>query len=94
MMDEGAYREAMYWISCLDTAFLVLRNDAPDAEKPVFEARLQAMYAALGLTSTEEWAVRVDTAERLAPEVYRIADALVALHPEGSKNHVDSSGRC
>jgi hypothetical protein len=82
MMDEGNHREAVYWISCLDTAYHVLLNDAPDAEKPVFRARLQAMYAALGYTSDEEWAGRVHIAERLAPEVYCLADALVVRHPE------------
>ena len=82
MIDEGNHREAMYWISCLDTAYHVLQNDAPEAEKPVYAAQLQAMYAALGYTSAEGWAERVDTAARLAPEIYRLADALVALHPE------------
>jgi hypothetical protein len=82
MIDEGNHREAVFWISCLDTAYLVLQNDAPDAEKPAFTAQLQAMYAALGYTSAAAWAERVDTAERLAPEIYRIADTLVALHPE------------
>lgn len=82
MIEEGKHREAMYWISCLDTAFLVLLNDAPDGEKPVFAAQLQAMYAALGYTSAEGWAERVAIAERLAPECYRIADALAKLQPE------------
>jgi hypothetical protein len=61
-----------------------MQNGAPDAEKSVFVAQLQAMYAALGYTSAAAWAERVDTAERLAPEIYRIADALVALHPEAA----------
>ena len=66
MIDEGNHREAMYWITCLDTAYLALQNDAPDAEKPVFAAQLQAMQAALGFTSAEAWAERVAAAERLA----------------------------
>jgi hypothetical protein len=82
MIDEGHHREAMFWISCLDTAFLVLQNDAPDAEKHAFAAQLQAMYAALGYASDAVWAERVKAAERLAPEIYRIADALAMLHPE------------
>jgi hypothetical protein len=82
MINEGNHREAMFWISCLDTAYHVLQNDAPGAEKPVFQAQLQAMYAALGYTSVEAWAERVDTAARLAPEIYGLADALVVLHPE------------
>jgi hypothetical protein len=82
MIDEGNHREAVYWISCLDTAYLSLRHDAPDAEKPVFAAQFQAMQVALGNTSAQVWAERVNNAARLAAEIYRIADALVALHPE------------
>jgi hypothetical protein len=36
----------------------------------------------LGYRSAAAWAERVGTAERLAPEIYRIADALVTLHSE------------
>ncbi len=82
MIDEGNHREAMFWITCLDTAYVVLQNDAPAAEKTVFAAQFQAMQAALGYTSAAAWAERVDAAERLAREIYRIADALVALHPD------------
>jgi hypothetical protein len=62
----------------------VLQNDAPDVEKPEFAAQLKAMQTALGYanTSAEAWAERVDSAERLAQEIYRIADALVAPNPE------------
>ena len=83
MIDEGKHREAVFWIMTLVTeAYLVLQNDAPDAEKPVFAAQLQGLLAALGYTSAELWAERVAAAERLAREIYQIADALAALHPE------------
>jgi len=82
LIDEGNHREAVYWISLLDTAYFVLQHDAPEAEQPMFAAQLQTMYDALGYTSAELWAERVAAAERLAAEIYRIADALAALHPE------------
>lgn len=82
MIDEGNHREAVFWITCLDTAYFVLENDAPEAEKPEFAAQFQAMYTTLGYSSAEVWAERVDTAARLAPEIYRIADALVSGYPE------------
>jgi hypothetical protein len=83
MIDEGNHREAMFWIMTLATeSYLVLQNDAPDAEKTVFAAQLQAMLAALGYTSAAAWAERLAAAERLTQEVYPIADALVARHPE------------
>ncbi len=85
MIDEGNHREAMFWISALaGESYLVLQNDAPNEEKPEFAAQLQAIHAALGYidTSAEVWAGRVASAEHLAHEIYRIADALVALNPE------------
>jgi hypothetical protein len=83
MIDEGNYREAMFWIMALaGESYLVLRNDAPDAEKPLFETQLQDLYAGLGYTTAEAWTGHLDAAEHLAPEVYRIAATLVALHPD------------
>jgi hypothetical protein len=83
MIDEGNHREATFWIMTLVTeSYLVLQNDAPDAEKPVFAAQLQAMLGELGYTSAEAWAERVAGAERLAQDIYSIADGLVVLHPE------------
>ncbi len=81
MIDEGNHREAVFWSTCLDTAYIVLQNDAPAAEKPVFAEQFRAMHAVLGYTSAETWTERVDAAGRLAQEIYHIADALVALHP-------------
>src|SRR5207247_7644354 len=61
MIDEGNHREAMFWIMALaGESYLVLQNDAPDAEQPIFEAQLRAMYATLGYTSDEAWAEHVD----------------------------------
>ncbi|MBK8027323.1 MAG: hypothetical protein IPK19_39500 [Chloroflexi bacterium] len=82
MFDEGSHREAVFWLACLDTIYFVLQNDAPESEKPGFASDFQAMYASLGFTSAERWGERVDTAARLAPEIYTIAAALVARHPE------------
>jgi hypothetical protein len=83
MIDEGHHREATFWIMTLVTeSYLVLQNDAPDAEKPLFAAQVQAMLAALGYTSAERWAERVAAAERVTQEICSIADALVARQPE------------
>jgi hypothetical protein len=85
MIEEGNHREAMFWITALaGESYLVLQNDAPDGEKPEFAAQLQAMYATLGYAdpSAAAWAERVALAERLARELYHIADELVVLHPE------------
>lgn len=83
MIEEGNYREAVFWITAhASEAYLVLQNDAPDTEKPVFAAQLRALHTALGYTSAEAWQARVVSAERLAHDIYSIADALVARHPE------------
>ena len=82
MYRAGGHREAMFWISCLDTAYLALQIDEPDAEKPVFAAQFQAMHTARENNSGEMWAERVKTVTWLASEIYRIADILVALHRE------------
>jgi hypothetical protein len=85
MIDEGNHREAMFWIAALaGESYLVLQNDAPEAEKPRFAAELHAMLTDLGYadTSAEAWAQRVASAERLAQEIYRIAGELVALNPD------------
>jgi hypothetical protein len=83
MIDEGNHREAIYWITALaGESYLVLQNDAPEAEKPLFAAQQQVMHVALGYTSTERWPERVASAEHLAREIYHIADTLAAAHPE------------
>jgi hypothetical protein len=87
MIDEGKHREAMFWVAALASeSYLVLQNDAPEAEKPRFAAELHAMLTDLGYADTsgltQAWAQRVASAERLAQEVYRIAGELVALNPD------------
>lgn len=87
MIDEGNHREAMFWITALaGESYLVLQNDAPDSEIAEFAAQLQTMHTALGYADAsglmQAWAQRVVSAERLAQEIYRIADELVALNPE------------
>jgi hypothetical protein len=84
MIDEGHYREATFWLVTLATeSYLVLQNDAPEAEKPAFAAQLHALLAALGYNSSAgAWAGRVAAAERLTQAISAIADQLVARYPE------------
>lgn len=82
LIEEGSHREAVYWITCMDTAYLALANDAPEAEKAGFAAELQGSYVELGLTApAAAWAERVALAEQLARETYALADALAAQYP-------------
>ena len=73
MIDEGRHREAVFWIVTLvSEAYLVLQNDAPAAEQPVFAAQLQALLTTLGYTSAAAWDARVGAAERLAQQVFAL----------------------
>jgi hypothetical protein len=82
MIDQGLHREAVFWIACLDTAYFVLENDAPAAEKAGFAAQLRELYDSLGYTSAAAWGQRVAAAEGLAAEIYQLADAIAARRPD------------
>jgi hypothetical protein len=83
MIDEGYHREAMFWLIALASeSFLVLQNDAPEAEKPGWAAQLRALHVALGYASPQMWTERVALAERLTEDIMLIADALAARQPE------------
>lgn len=82
MVAEGDHREAVFWITCLDTAFLALENDAPADEMPFYAARFQAFYASLGLDDDVSWPDRVALAGKVTREVFEIADGIVARQPE------------
>ncbi len=82
MIEQGLHREAVFWISCLDTAYVVLENDAPASEKPAFAAKLQAMYATLGYTSAPAWPARIAAAERLAGAIFQLAADLAVRHAD------------
>lgn len=83
LIDAGHHREATFWIMTLITeSYLVLQNDAADAEKPAFAAQLQALLTAFGYTSREAWAARAAAAQWLTREVLALADKLVARHRE------------
>lgn len=82
MIDDGFPREAMFWIGGVhQICTTVLRNDAPEDEKPLFEAQAHHLNDALGFSSDATWDDRVAGAEQLAQEIFRMADELVALLP-------------
>jgi hypothetical protein len=83
MIDEGNHREATFWIMALASeSYLVLHNDAPEWERPMFAAQWQAMNESLGYTKAGAWVERVAAAERLAEEIYLLADGLAGSHCE------------
>jgi len=78
MIEQGQHREAVYWIMAMGAdAYLALLNDAPDAEKPAFATELRALHEALGYTSPEAWALKVQQVDRLTHDVFGVADRIV-----------------
>ena len=83
MIDEGHYREAVFWIALPHvTAHLVLQNDAPEAEKSMFQTSFDHLLDHLDLRMPRNWPERVQCARILAQKIFQIADGLAALHPE------------
>jgi hypothetical protein len=83
LIGEGQYREATFWIMTLVTeSYLVLQNDAPEDEKPVFAAQLETMLETLGYTSIDAWGARIALAERLTQHITAVVAGLAARHPE------------
>jgi len=87
MIDQGYHREAMFWISgFLLFANTALQSDAPEAEKPVFQALLDRLIAEMGLATPADRAARVREAEALSKAIFGVADALVECYA-AAKGH-------
>jgi hypothetical protein len=79
MIEEGKHREAVFWITCFDTPFFALANDAPETEKAHWAVQFLAMYGAVGMDTSAGWADRVKFAECLVEEVSQLADQVAAV---------------
>ncbi len=78
MIDQGFHREAMFWIA----GFLMFANgaiqaDAPDGEKPIFQAKLDRVRENMGFRTPADVMERRRTAEELASEVCAVADTIL-----------------
>lgn len=83
MIAEGLHREATFWIQAMaGEAYLILANDAPDADKPRYAAELRHIYDTLGYDTLDAWHTRTDRAEQLTATLFALADTLVERHPE------------
>jgi hypothetical protein len=78
MIDQGYHREAMFWIAgFLMFANAAIQADAPDHEKPLFQAKLDRLIAEMGLSTAADVAARAREAQALADALFAVADALV-----------------
>jgi hypothetical protein len=83
MIDEGLHREAMYWIEAFFViALAAIQSDAPEEEKPHFQATFGRLLSDLGLTTPDDWASRLRQAGSLADEVFKVADDIVEHNPQ------------
>jgi hypothetical protein len=83
MIDEGHHREAMYWIEAFFViALAVIQNDAPQEEKPRFQATFGRLLADRGLRTPDDWGSRLRQARSLADEVFKVADDIVEHNPQ------------
>lgn len=83
MLDAGYHREAMFWIG----GFLVIANgaiqaDASPAERPYFQAKVDALLVDLGLNNMSGMAARVQWARAIADQVFKLADEMVGNAPD------------
>lgn len=78
MIDQGYHREAMFWIAgFLMFANAAIQADAPAAEKPLFQARLDRLLAEMGLDAPRAPAARACEAATLAGAIADVADRLI-----------------
>lgn len=83
MIDEGYPREAMLWIWFgLAIANGAIQADAPEDEKPHFQTMADQLYADMGWSGLQDVASHLPQARKLADDVFRVVDAIVAGHPD------------
>ncbi len=83
IIDEGYPREAMLWIWFgLAISNGAIQADAPEDEKPHFQAMADQLYADMGWSTLQDVASHLPQARELAEEVVRVADAIVARQPD------------
>lgn len=83
IIDEGSYREAMFWIAFFHSlANAVLQNDAPDEEKPKYQADFDRLLSELGLSTRGDWQSRSQLTKSVAEEVFQLVDEVVENHPD------------
>ena len=63
-------------------ATTAIQLDAPEAEKPVFQATLDRLFQEIGFGALHEVETRLQGARELARTIFMIADEMVEHRPE------------
>jgi hypothetical protein len=83
MIDTGYHREAMVWILFFHyLSNAAIQNDAPEDEKPGFQAGFDRLLHGLGHLARATWPARVDQARAMTAEISGIADRVVEHNPD------------
>ena len=83
MIEEGFHREAMLWIvGFLYLANTVIHNDGDEGDKRRIQAVVNRLEAETGMAEGRQREERKRQVPRLAEEMFRISDEVVAGHPD------------
>ena len=83
IIDEGSFREAMSWIVFFHSlANAVIQKDAPDEEKPMYQAGFDRLLSELVLGTHGDWQSRSELTKSVAEEVFQLVDEVVENHPD------------
>ena len=83
MIAEGFHREAMGWIMVfLMITMNVLQTEAPEDEKTYFQTKANYILGEVGWDTLNDKPRRMQQAQRLVNEIFRVADEIVHHNPE------------
>jgi hypothetical protein len=82
MIDAGSHREAMAWIAGpLVIANTAIQFDAPEADRPAFQEKVDRLASDLGLGTMPDVRARQQQAQALIDRVFKTADEIVNRNP-------------
>jgi hypothetical protein len=83
LITSGYHREAVFWIAVIHTwCQKALYNDASTEVQQRFMPSYQHLLRDLGVTSFDDLQHRNEQTEELFPEVWKVAEAIIAANPE------------
>jgi hypothetical protein len=83
MMNEGHYRESMFWIGLMHFwSNTAVQRDAPEEEKARYQAGFDRTLSRLGLHTADGWRSRLQLGQQVAAGIFTYADEVVIRYPE------------
>ncbi|MBV9228283.1 MAG: hypothetical protein JOZ18_03130 [Chloroflexi bacterium] len=83
LIQEGNHREIMLWITLvLLLSNTTIQQDAPESEKPFFQAKLDRLFQEIGFDAPNCIESRLQGAKELADKLFTIADEMLGQRAE------------